>query len=236
MIKRFFCILLILYVPTVMLWAGDVATFANMGFSDDGRFFFFSQYGYSESQRQVYAQAIFVNTATNKYAPNGFHNHALRSAPQSGDTMDGAFLELVERLASVRNEYRINFANKGRILFASSLMRERALANNTTPSDSLSFRDFQQNRSFQVALNQNVANPLRSTFHIDLTLTSASGEIYKYKIGNPEFSRHVSRYTIDRVIVSPDDSTLIFVVAMRIPTPQSTYDIRYMVEAIQIEP
>ncbi|NIZ18533.1 DUF2259 domain-containing protein [Entomospira culicis] len=235
MIKQFSYILLLLCLTAFTSWAGDVATFVNMGFSDDARFFLFGQYGYDESKRQVYAQAIFVDIEKNDYTKDGFHQRTLASNPQSGDIMDGAFLELIEQLATIRKKYKINYALKGRIIYASSVMRESARTAQSKSSESLQFRDFEANRTFNVTLNQNVANPQKSTFAITFTITHANNTKHSYTVGHPDIQRHVSHYEIDRIIVSPNGKSLIFIVAMRMPNAQGTPNVRYMVEAIQIE-
>ncbi|NIZ40535.1 DUF2259 domain-containing protein [Entomospira entomophila] len=235
MIKTLFRLWILPLFVTASLWAGDVATFVNMGFSNDGTIFFFSQYGYDDHRKEVYAQAIFVDVIHNDYTTDGLQYHSIPSIPQSGDTLDGAFLELVERLASMRKHYNVNFANKGRIIYASSVMRETARIFFSKTSENLKFRDFQDNRTFDVTLHQQITNPKASTFTIDFSITKADGTQKNYQVGSPSITRAVSHYEIDRIIVSPNGESLIFIIAMRMPTAIGTPNVRYMVEAIKIE-
>ncbi|NIZ46967.1 DUF2259 domain-containing protein [Entomospira nematocerorum] len=236
MIKTLFRLwILPLFIVSTSVWAGDVATFVNMGFSNDATIFFFSQYGYDDHKNEVYAQAIFVDIINNDYTSDGLQYHSIPSIPQSGDTLDGAFLELVERLSSMRKHYNINFANKGRIIYASSVMRETARTFFSKTSENLKFRDFQDNRTFDVTLNQQITNPKASTFTIDFVITKADGSQKSYKVGSPAITRSVSHYEIDRIIVSPSGESLIFIISMRMPTKTGTPNVRYMVEAIKIE-
>lgn len=216
-------------------WARDVTTFVNMGFSIDEKFFLFGQYGYDEIKGQTYAQASLVDVVKNTYVPNGFQENHIKSTPQSGNTLDGAFLELIEQLASLRKQYKINYTNKGRLIYASSIMRESARTILSQNSETLKFRDFQTNNTFNVTLNQNISSHKKSTFYIDLNIAKDGGVHKNYKIGNPQTTRSATHYEIDKIIISPNQQSLILVIAMHVPSQNNSSGVRYMVEAVKID-
>lgn len=53
------------------LFAGDSATFINLGFSKDGKYFSFGQYGYHDGSGFPYADLFVVNVKTNSFVPQG---------------------------------------------------------------------------------------------------------------------------------------------------------------------
>ena len=52
-------------------WAGDVATFVDKGFSEDGKYYVFGQYGKTDKKFQGWAELYQVDIAANDYTDNG---------------------------------------------------------------------------------------------------------------------------------------------------------------------
>ncbi len=58
--RTVYLILLIILLSTACLFAGDIASFQNLGFSPDSRHFMFGQYGINEKTSSPYAD-IFLS-------------------------------------------------------------------------------------------------------------------------------------------------------------------------------
>ena len=58
-------------ISIMSLLAGDVATFVDKGFSEDGKYYIFGQYGVTDKKFQAYAEIYQVDIAANDYVDNG---------------------------------------------------------------------------------------------------------------------------------------------------------------------
>ena len=68
--KSFVCTLFLIFGLTA-LSAGDVATFVDKGFSEDGKYYVFGQYGVTDKKFQGWAELYQVDIAANDYTDNG---------------------------------------------------------------------------------------------------------------------------------------------------------------------
>ena len=62
---------LVLLLGISVSWAGDVASFVDKGFSEDGKYYVFGQYGKTDKKYQGYAEIYQVDIAANDYVDNG---------------------------------------------------------------------------------------------------------------------------------------------------------------------
>ncbi len=62
---------LVLLLGISASWAGDVASFVDKGFSEDGKYYVFGQYGKTDKKYQGYAEIYQVDIAANDYVENG---------------------------------------------------------------------------------------------------------------------------------------------------------------------
>jgi predicted secreted protein len=60
-----------LAAAAVAAYAGDAAVFQNLGFSPEGKYFMFAQYGVSEGSSLPYAEIYTVDVARNRFVPGG---------------------------------------------------------------------------------------------------------------------------------------------------------------------
>lgn len=219
------------------LAAGDVAIFVNLGFSDNNKRFLFGQYGFNEETSKTYAQVMFVDVTTNSYLPDGRHELTHSAWPAPGDTLDGALFELLERLAPQRKQHKINFLNRGRLIYARSIMQESSSLPPTdpaTPENTLRFRDFQAQREYTITLDQTQHEGKGSSFFIDLTAKKGS-ETKSYVVGHPKIIRPtVLRYEIERVISSDLGQYLVFVIRRYEKGANNSTNVRYMVETVTL--
>ncbi len=220
------------------LFAGDVAVFVNLGFSDNNKRFLFGQYGFNEETGKTYAQVMFVDVTTNSYLAGGLHELTHSVWPEPGDTLDGTLFELLERLAPQRKQHKINFINRGRLIYARSIMQESSTIHEATPTSldrTLQFRDFQAGREYTITLEQATHNKGEGTsFFIDL-ITKKGGETKSYVVGHPKIIRSaVISYEIDRIISSNSEKYLIFVIRRYEKSANNSINVRYMVETVTL--
>ena len=213
-----------------ILFAGDVATFANLGFSADGRVFMFGQYGVDRETSTPYAEIYTVDVPENEFVSGGlFRLHADRrvSAGQDGSA---ALYAVLREASSTISTHSIDHLRQGRIVYA--------LINEDEPESRIEFRDFDTGYRYTARLSQQregESTDVKARFHIDLDRVDPEGESKSYTIGLPQFYRDgVSRYSIRQAILSPDEQSIVFVVEMERPT-RTGISIRYMVETVRFD-
>ncbi|MDR0313486.1 MAG: DUF2259 domain-containing protein, partial [Treponema sp.] len=69
--KILWAFLAIIVSGAVSLWAGDVATFVDLGFSPDGRTYAFAQYGVQSGTLIPWAELFVVDVPQNSFVSNG---------------------------------------------------------------------------------------------------------------------------------------------------------------------
>jgi predicted secreted protein len=233
--KAVICVLILLL--GAQTWAGDMAQFVNLGFSNNGRYLMFGQYGFAQEKSETYASIFMVDVQANLFLPQGIFNQTVGNWPNPGATADGLFFTLLESASPLRRKFNINYLQKGRLLYiASSLVDGAATQANLTTADiPLSFRDFQDNKEYEVSLRSIVNGSgvqVSSSFKIMLTITDGAGRRHNYEVGHPTFIRNgVSGYSIEQVLLAPNNG-LVFVVARHEYSPSGGNNIRYMVETL----
>ncbi len=223
-------LVLILLLCTLSVFAGDVADYVNLGFSDDSKYFMFGLYGIDYKSSNPYADIYTIDVNGNKFADKGVCTKVYNIDLQVGQDGSGALYNLLEENFNQLKPFKINHLNKGRIVYL--------LINGDAPKDILEFRDFQNNGKYHVALTQqrfgNDKKPSAS-FHIQLTVTDSSSKTTVYTIGLPDYKRtDVLKYRIKQVMFAPDEKSLVFVVEKEILDGAGP-SIRYMVETVKLK-
>ena len=67
--KLILCFILILSM-CLSVFAGDVAEYTDLGFSPDGKYFVFAQYGVTDKDFEPYAEIYTVDVAKNDFVKN----------------------------------------------------------------------------------------------------------------------------------------------------------------------
>jgi predicted secreted protein len=230
--KRLVCgIAVVLFLCGSGLWAGDIASFADLGFSTDGRTFMFAQYGVQSRTLKPWADLFVVDIPENDFVSGGrisFINDNPVSAGQDGS---GALYRLIAQNAALADRYRINYCFQGRPLYISL---------NNNPEGTLAqlpveFTDFTSGAGYSATLVPRVEGSganLNSSFSINLLRTARDGTRKTYTVGTPNVKRpQIASYHIRRVMISPNGNALIFVIEMR-KQEGVDFDVRYMVEAL----
>jgi predicted secreted protein len=220
----------ILFASLVPAFAGDVATFVNLGFSSDSAYFMFGQYGIDESSGKPYADTYLVDDKRNDFVDKGIAAKIYDTSLEPGQDALGALLALVGDERPLVKKFAIDHLKPGRLLYV--------LMDGQEPPASLSFRDFKTGSSYEVSLNQSSSESkggVSSSFGIAVSYTAKEGAAVKRVVGgNPDIKRQgVKAYVIRRIIVAPDERTLVFIVEKR-TVDRGDPAVRYMVEVLKL--
>ncbi|MDR1257329.1 MAG: DUF2259 domain-containing protein [Spirochaetaceae bacterium] len=213
------------------LRAGDVASFVDLGFSENGGIYMFAQYGVDERTLRPWAEMFIVDVARNEFVPDGRLSYKHDKPVALGQDGSAALLRIVSGNSGIIKKYRSNFMLQGIPLFIS-------LEDVRSPSGyTIDFRDFERGMYYSAALKTityGSGGSARSSFFINLNRIAGSGAKKTYLVGSPEVRRSgVTTYSIKKAIVSPDRSAMILVIEMTLLNGDGV-DIRYMIEALRL--
>lgn len=220
---------------TFFAFAGDVAEFKDLGFSDDGTKYSFAQYGIQDSSFQAWAEIYVVDIPTNNFVKNGVF--ITNPSPQTASkTSITTFIELYDKNKSFIEKYAKKPASIDKTLYIR--------ANETKdPGETIYFKDLERiTAKEQVAYSlqrviqkEGSGKNMESSFYILLEKKDANGNfISSQKIGTPQLKRKaVLDYTIERVFVDESGKNLVIIVEKKIYDEKGA-SIRYMVEVAQL--
>jgi len=212
------------------LYAGDKAEFVNLGFSPRGDFFMFGNYGFNQERSKCYSDVFIVNVDDNVFVPGGVFQGEYDNILSPGQSSMGALFSLLEQSSKKRTEYNIDYLNTGRPLYIRLNDDPDSSENSEQEMNTLSFKDFLTGNNYMVTLNQTIEES-SSRFYIDLNLKTRDGLEKTLRIGHPNYSRkNIIKYTINRIIINPSNSSLVIIVAKT----EANGNIRYMVETAQL--
>jgi predicted secreted protein len=218
-------------VFTVSLRAGDVASFVDLGFSENGGIYMFAQYGVDERTLRPWAELFIVDVARNEFVPDGRLSYKHDKPVALGQDGSAALLRIVSRSSGIIQKYRSNFMRQGIPLFI-SLEDVRDAS-----GQQIDFRDFERGMYYNAALKTMIygsGGDIRSSFFINLNRIAEGGVKKTYLVGSPQVKRTgVTAYSIKKAIVSPDRSAMILVIEMTLLNGDGA-DIRYMIEALNL--
>jgi predicted secreted protein len=229
--KFFFLAVLTLSGAASLLWAGDAASFVDLGFSPDGSIYMFAQYGVQSQTLRPWADLFVVDVPRNNFVSGGRTSYVHDSPVLAGQDGSGALYRIIARNAALADQYRVNFLRQGQPLYV-------ALDNDPPLSgETIEFRDFEAGNSFRASLVpwvEGSGESLKSSFYINLENTTRNGARKTYVVGTPQIKRPlIASYRIKKVMIAPHDGSIIFVIEMKKQTGNG-YDIRYMVEATRL--
>jgi len=216
-------------------YAGDVAIFQNLGFSNDGRYFQFGQYGVDSQTQAPYAQIFTVEVPRNTFVPNSAFRGTFPGGASLGDDGRKALLALMDQAATTRRRLGVDAVRLGRPIFF-RVNGDNAEGKNVT------FIDYQTSRDYSLKLTQTVTpsgSTVQSSFYIDLVIKTEAGQtVHTSRIGTPSIQRRgVTDYRIHQVILGPTEREIVVIVERleRGTTPDDV-NIRYMAETGRISP
>jgi len=227
LLRKIILIFSLIFFFSAALWAGDVASFIDMGFSPDGKTYMFGQYGVLSPDLKPWAEIFIVDVPANNFVPNGRISYTQDSPIKAGQDGSGVFYRLVADNSAISSRYNINFQNQGLPLYIS---RDETPSSN---GETIEFRDFLSGKSYKAALvpyREGSGQNVRSNFYINLECRAQNGQVRNYTIGNPQIKRpKIESYNINRVLIDPRGESIIFIIEMK-RVSDNGYDIRYMVE------
>jgi predicted secreted protein len=228
--KSFMLCIFSLILSVSAIWAGDTASFVDLGFSPDGRIYMFGQYGVQEKTLRPWADLFVVDVPRNNFVSGGRVSYTHDSAVTPGQDGSGALYRLISRNTALAEKHGLDYCRQGQPLYI-------ALDNNDTArGESIEFRDFESGYFYKarmVPLVEESGNNIQSSFYISLERSSSNGS-RTYTVGTPQVKRPgIASYRIKKVMIAPHDGSLIFVIEMK-KQAVGGYDIRYMVEAVRL--
>jgi predicted secreted protein len=233
--KALFPAVFILALGGFNLWAGDTASFVDLGFSPDGISYAFGQYGVQARTLRPWAEIIVVDVPQNNYVPSGRVSYTHNQAVAAGQDGSGMLYRLLTQNNVLIGRHKVDYLHQGQPLYIS--LDDPASAG--ISEETVEFRDFQSGSSHRATLIPSVegsGSDLKSSFYIDLERTLQSGTTRTYKVGTPRLKRpRIASYRIRKVLINPQGDSLMFVVEMKKMNDTGTdFDIRYMVEAVRL--
>jgi predicted secreted protein len=230
MAKKGFPALILLFLCSGLLAAGDVASFVNLGFSDNSRYFMFSQYGIDDETEYPFAELYMVDVYANKFTLQGVKKEDYKADLMPGQDGSGAFYSLLTSNASLPRSYGINHLKTGRLVYL--------LLDGEVPKSHIEFRDFNTGNQYSINLVQmssGEGKTVKASFHLQVTVVFSGGNVKAYTVGLPGYYRSgVKTYRIRQVILSPDEQSVVFVIEKEYPAGTGK-TIRYMVETVKVQ-
>ena len=230
--KKIGLVLITFLAASFNLFAGDVATFVDCGFSADGKYYVFGQYGKTDKKFQGWADIYQVDIEKNDYVDGG----VFKIKP-SAVTSDKTGLEVYESLEAKNFYYlsklKCEKPNMDHVLYILDDV-------NKSGTDEIVFTDFrgsdiENQNTYHIKLIPTVKGSgknVKSSFYINLEKKDSEGNIIaSKKIGSPDIVRKgVYNYKIERIMCDKSEKNLIFIVEKMIED-DTGISIRYMVEA-----
>lgn len=216
-------------------FAGDSAVLVDNGFSADGNYYIFGQYGKIDKKFQGWAEIYTVDVLKNDYVDNEVY----RVKP-SAVTFDKTGKEVYESLAGKNylsiKKYNCAQNSPEQILY----IREEEKKAGT---DEIEFKDFISSVSddqayYKVVLVPTVSGEginVKSSFYIDLEKLDSKGAVLaSQRIGNPGITRKgVKNYKIERIVCDKTGKKLVFIVEKTMED-KTGINIRYMIETARL--
>ncbi len=223
--RRFFMCCVLFVLAQAAVWAGDVAVFVNLGFSQDSRNFMFAQYGLESTLAKPFAELYAVYVNKNIFLPGGVQKETFNVDVYPGQDGLGALFTLIEKNINLVDRYKIDHLAQGRIVYV--------LIDGQEPKSHIEFRDFRTGNQYSLDLIQRAQTTgpvIGASYHIILDAKFKDGTSKTYTVGLPGFVREgVTAYRIKQVILAPDEKALVFVVEKEYKADTGK-TIRYMVE------
>ncbi|MDR3355820.1 MAG: DUF2259 domain-containing protein [Spirochaetaceae bacterium] len=219
------------FILTGALWAGDVASFVDLGFSENGKIYMFAQYGVDEHTLRPWSELYIVDVERNDFVPDGRISYRHDKPVALGQDGSAALLRIVSYNTGLIQKYRANFMRQGIPLFIS-------LEDIRSPDgQTIDFRDFERGVYYDASLKSMLYGggaKLQSSFYILFNSRNSAGVKKTYRVGSPDVRRAgVTTYSVKKAIVNPERTSMILVIEMTVQNGNGA-DIRYMIEAVKL--
>ena len=228
-------LVLVLSAAVSNSFAGDVAVFEDLGFSEDGRTYIFGQYGKTDKKFQAWAEIYTVDVAKNDFVKNEVY----KTEPSSQTVkLSGkkAFEELYSKTEWKRAKYNAAPSTANELLYVREI-------EDKNPTAEIVFKDFEgSSKDEQVFYHvqlvpsfEGSGKNVKSKFYIKLSKQDENGNILDSRIvGTPDFKRKgITAYQINRIFTDKSGKSLVFIVEKTLEDDTGT-SVRYMIEAIRL--
>lgn len=212
----------------------EITVFENLGFSQDGKYFLFGQYGSSFPSRKPFAELYFVEVDRNIFYPSGVFLKEYNKTLGVGEDGKQALYELLvsSSVINLRNKLNISHLDSGRLIYE---VFDPEGEGKNFERDTINFQDFNTGKKYRAVLRKNVektSQGIESSFFINVQLLDTEGNVIKNSsIGHPKYNRlNVTNYRIYQVYLSPNEKDLLFVVERENQKPDGTLFYNYMIE------
>lgn len=209
------------------LYAGELSNFEIIGFSDNMKYFAFTEYGIN-TNTQPYANIHIINISQNTFIPNGKIAHVFPQTNSINETGIGALFSIFLQSENILTQYQINPINRGRIIYA--------LLDSYDPGDKFSFVDYTTNYAYSVQLNQTirgVGTSAEGAFFIKVDIKNKNTILVQKTVGNNSFYREgIAHYKIRSIYTTKNSNLLIFVIEKLSFDVHGETNIHYMVETV----
>lgn len=223
----------LIFMGMSILSAGDVASFVDKGFTEDGKYYIFGQYGVTDKKFQGWAEIYQVDIAKNDYVDLGVYitkPTSVTSGKQGREVYDSLEAKSFDYYKNIKTET----ANPDHILYILDDVNKKG-------SDEIVFKDFRGSKdvekpdTYHIQLFPTVTGSgknVKSSFYILLEKKDFDGNVItSKKIGSPNIVRKgVNNYKIERIFCDKSEKNLIFVIE-KMMEDDTGISIRYMVEA-----
>jgi predicted secreted protein len=228
----------VVFLGVSRLWAGDAASFVDLGFSPDGTIYMFAQYGIQGQTLHPWAELFVVDVSRNNFVPGGRVSYTHDSPAVAGQDGSGALYRLISRNSALPDRYGVSYLLQGHPLYISMENGDTGApdVSGFNAGETIEFRDFELGASYKAVLVPYVEGSgasLKSSFYINLERTARDGSRQSYVVGTPQLKRPlIASYRIRKVMIAPRDGSIIFVIETKKQGDRG-YDLRYMVEALR---
>lgn len=229
--KKFILFTIIFTYSLFLTIAGDVATFVDKGFSEDGKYYVFGQYGKTDKKFQGWAEIYQVDILENDFVNSGIFKTKPSSVTENKNGQE-VYNSLEGKNFYYLNKLNCKPADIDHVLYILDDV-------NKTGTESIVFTDFRGSQiekpnSFNITLIPTIngsGKSLKSSFYIELEKKDFDGNVIaKKQIGSPKIQRKgVKNYKIERIFCDNSEQKLIFIIE-KIIEDETGISIRYMVE------
>lgn len=212
-------------------FAGDAASFVDIGFSEDGKTYIFGTYGKTDKNYEPWAEIYTVDVAANEFVKGEVFKSKKGDVGPNASGKD-AFDKLKSSTEWKIGKYNAKPANAKTLLY----LRDSESKGDT---EEIVFKDFENSTEdhsvfYNVRLvpeYEGYGKNVKSKFYINVVRKDENGDVLStIKVGTPGFKRKgISSYKIDKIFTDASGKSLVFIVQKKLEDNTGT-SIRYMVE------
>lgn len=226
----------ILAFASIFAFAGDAASFDDIGFSKDGKYYIFGTYGKTDKEYKAWAEIYTVDVEKNDFVKGEVYKINL-SGKDSEISGKNCYLQLKADSEWRLAKYEAKPADAETLLF----LRE---SEKKDPEAEIVFQDFEASKNGEkiyyhvklIPTFEGKGKSVKSKFYIDVKRQNEDGEVISsWKVGSPDIKRKgITSYQIDRIFTDKSGKNLVFIIQKTLEDSKGT-SIRYMVETYTID-